>query len=199
MEAKWEHACRLFQAGLVEESRQVIHRLRVSCEYEPGTPRHSQQQLSNSFYQLCCARCSVILFPSVTCSVRVEKWSDLRTLLLARRKEKGLFVARFKQTVLISTVCLNEKTPKRLTGNDYVVVYNCHNCKYDLIYDNFAFQTADLEPSLQTVDTNNTGSVPPKVPTDSSKKTAIKQILGKRTVPEPPRSGLDLNAFLKRL
>jgi hypothetical protein len=82
-------------------------------------------------------------------------------------------------------VCLNEKTPKRLTGNDYVVVYNCYNCKYDLIYDNFAFKTADLEPSLQTVDTTGTGSVPPKIPTDSSKKTAIKQILGKRTVPAP--------------
>jgi RNase P subunit RPR2 len=209
MSDEWEHAGRLFQAGLLEESRQVIHRMRC-------TTTMTGNNLPNTIFQLCCARCSLILFPALTCSVTMAKWGEYKKVLLARRKPSGLFAARFTNTVLMSTMtrqdvnqCVKSRV-KKLTHNDFVMVYKCYNCRYDLVFDTNPFKVADLEPFKSSGSSGASGSIKKSTDKEESNSTkamaktkvAVKQILGKRptSAPTPKEpSGLDLMSFLKKL
>lgn len=196
--AKWEHAVRLFCLGMFEQSRQIIHRIRL--QEDQKTVR-----ISNSLYMICCARCSLIFLPGVTCVVKMRNWGAFKKALVRKRKPSGCFDARFKNSLLLSTFSGPHQPPRKRLGNDdYVMVYHCNNCSYDIIFDTHPFTHYDFGPALQSKsEEEKVKEKDHALAGDKSKeqiKFVVKQILSK---PEPPKTNkgaqLDLSAFLKKL
>lgn len=108
-----------------------------------------------------------------------------------RRKQGGLFAARFRDTVLLSTVM--EGQHRRLTDNDYVMVYTCLFCNHDIVFDTFPLTQRDLQPSGGGDEAS--GRVDTKIAT-------LKQVIDKKPAAATmatSSSGLDLSSFLKKL
>lgn len=122
----------------------------------------------------------------------MRPWNEIRKDLSKKRRQSGLYVARFKDTILISTVCQDDKPSKRLQKDDHLVIYKCANCGFDLIYDNMPFKQADASPILQKKEATI-------ATVEGKKKATIKQIMSGKPATASKSSGLDLGAFLKRL
>lgn len=127
-------------------------------------------------------------------------------VLAKKRKPKGLFAARFPRTIFVSSLLSTEpdagnkqEKHRKLSKDDYVMVYKCLNCHYDTIFDHLPIVKSMLEPVLKVEKPSITKEADPKA---EKKKQMVGKILGKRDVPKEekkPPSGLNLSSFLKKL
>jgi hypothetical protein len=103
---------------------------------------------------------------------------------------------------------------KKLTASDHVMVYACHECGFETVYDNIPIRKEDLlfKYTPAAISDPQTREIGDKKKVDT-KKSSLQQILAKRPPPtqvsnasaKKPTSGgssgggLDLNSFLKKL
>ena len=104
----------------------------------------------------------------------------------------------FGMLCFISTFIDIQPKPKKLSNDDYIMVYHCYNCSYDIIFDTMPFSLKTLEPEIRPTEKGKDRDLVEIQ--GNAKKLVIKQILSKQETSKPAKSNsLDLSSFLKKL